>query len=59
MAPGLSYSVSARGVQLTVENMHCEITKIDDTSIRKNDLLQLLDDVISSGAQSCWRFETL
>ena len=49
----VSYSVSARGVQLNAENTHCEIRKIDDTSVRKNDLLQLLDDVISSEAQSC------
>ena len=36
------------GVQINVENMHCGVVTIDNTAGRKSDLLQLLDDVISS-----------
>ena len=46
--PDFSCSVSALGVQINVENMHCGFVKIDNMAGRKSDLLQLLDDVISS-----------
>ena len=47
-APDFSHSVSALGVQINVENMHCGVVTIDNTAGQKSDLLHLLDDVIAS-----------
>ncbi len=47
-APDFSHNVSALGVQINVENMHCGVFTIDNTAGRKSDLLQLLDDIITS-----------
>ena len=44
-----SFNVNALGVQLGVEHMHDRKVLIDNTSGRENDLLQWLDEVISSG----------
>ena len=43
-----SLSVSALGVQIDVQNMHCGVVTIDNTAGRKGGLLQILDDVILS-----------
>ncbi len=60
--PDSSHSVSALGVQIDVQNMHCGVVTID-TAGRKVDLLQILDDVIlskklgqavSPGSPSMW-----
>ena len=47
-APDFSHSVSALGVQIAVQNMHCGVVTIDSTAGRKGGLVQILDDVIVS-----------
>ena len=48
-APDFASNVITLGVQLGVEQMHAGMVTIDNTVGRKNDLVQLVDDVISSG----------
>ena len=47
-APDFSHSVSALGVQIDVQNMHCGVVTFDNTTGRKGDLVQILDDVMVS-----------
>ena len=48
-APDFASNVITLGVQLGVEQMHAGMVTIHNTVGRKNDLVQLVDDVISSG----------
>ena len=47
-APDFSHRVSALGVQINVENMHCGVVTLDNTAGQKSDPPHLLDDVIAS-----------